>query len=81
MKAVILLCTLKKTGLSNTQTLSEFFTEILGKQNIETELIRLIDHQVHTGTYSDMGEGDEWPGILKNKTCRDNYFCQSNLLE
>ena len=65
MKAVILLCTLKKTGLSNTQTLCEFFTEILGKQNIETELIRLIDHQVHTGTYSDMGEGDEWPGILE----------------
>ena len=37
----------------------------MGKQNIETELIRLIDHQVHTGTYSDMGEGDEWPGILE----------------
>lgn len=65
MKAVILLCTLKKSGLSNTETLSEFFVEHLKKQKIDCEIIRMIDHAVLPGTYTDMGKGDEWPMILE----------------
>jgi multimeric flavodoxin WrbA len=64
MKAIILLGTLKKEGLSNTQTLSEFFAEYLEKKKIECKIIRLVDYNIFSGTYSDMGEGDEWPGIL-----------------
>lgn len=65
MKAIILLATLKKTGLSNTETLSEFFAEEFKKQGGETEIIKLVNYQILPGTYSDMGEGDEWPGILQ----------------
>ena len=65
MKALILLGTLKKTGLSNTQTLSEFFAEHLRRRNVDCEILKLIDHPVFTGTYSDMGEGDAWPQILE----------------
>jgi len=65
MKAIILLATLKKTGLSNTETLSEFFAEEFKKQGGETEIIKLVRYQILPGTYSDMGEGDEWPGILQ----------------
>ncbi|MBC7915581.1 MAG: NAD(P)H-dependent oxidoreductase [Pyrinomonadaceae bacterium] len=65
MKAIILLSTLKKEGLSNTQTLSEFLVEQLEKRKVECEIIKLLDYNILAGTYSDMGEGDEWPEILK----------------
>ena len=65
MKSIILLCTLKKQGLSNTETLSEFFREKLENRNIECEIIKLVNHSVLPGTYSDMGENDGWPAILQ----------------
>ena len=65
MKALILLATLKKEGQSNTQILCEFFTEFLKKENINTETIKLADHEIFPGTYSNMGAGDAWPAILE----------------
>ncbi|MGH7476557.1 MAG: flavodoxin family protein [Longimicrobiales bacterium] len=65
MKATILLGTLKKEGLSNTATLSEFLSQRLERSGITCETIRLVDHRILAGTYSDMGAGDEWPAILK----------------
>ncbi|WP_018479378.1 flavodoxin family protein [Pontibacter roseus] len=65
MKAIILLGTLKKEGLSNTETLSEFLAEHLRKQDVECSIIKLAEHHILPGTYSDMGEGDDWPDILR----------------
>ena len=65
MKALILLATLKEDGLSNTLTLSEFLAGKMSEHGIETEIVRLAQLNIPPGTYSDMGEGDEWPGILK----------------
>jgi multimeric flavodoxin WrbA len=65
MKATILLGTLKKTELSNTETLCEFLSGRMERQGIRSEIIKLVDYRVLAGTYSDMGEGDEWPGILE----------------
>lgn len=65
MKAVILLGTLKKEGLSNTQALCEFLAERMGRRGITAEIIRLVDHDILPGTCSQMGEGDEWPAILE----------------
>ncbi len=65
MKATILLGTLKKEGLSNTEVLSDFLQGFLEKQNINTTIVKLVEHSIWPGTYSDMGEGDEWPAILK----------------
>ncbi|MDB5119275.1 MAG: Multimeric flavodoxin WrbA-like protein [Sphingobacteriales bacterium] len=65
MKAVILLGTLKREGLSNTETLSQFFGERLNKRSIEFEIIKLTSHSILQGTYSDMGFNDAWPTILK----------------
>lgn len=71
MKAVILLATLKKEGNSNTETLSEFFAEHLKKQNIESEIIKLVNYNILPGTYSDMVDGDEWPAILQKVLSAD----------
>lgn len=65
MRATILLGTLKKAGLSNTETLCEFLVQRMEKQGVQAEIVRLVDHQILPGTCSDMGEGDEWPRILE----------------
>lgn len=64
MKAVILLGTLKKSGLSNTETLSNFLSQRFLQQQVDCEIIKLINHPILPGTYSNMGEGDGWPAIL-----------------
>ena len=64
MNATILLATLKKTGLSHTGTLCEFLAERMDRAGIQSRTIKLVDHAIAPGTYSNMGAGDEWPLIL-----------------
>jgi multimeric flavodoxin WrbA len=71
MKATILLGTLKKSGLSNTQTLCEFLAERMARSGIEAEIVRLVDHVIPPGTYSNMGDGDDWPQILEKLLASD----------
>jgi multimeric flavodoxin WrbA len=71
MKAIILLGTLKKEGLSNTEVLSEFLAGYFKKQDIDCTIVKLVDHNILAGTYSDMGDGDDWPGILKQILAAD----------
>lgn len=71
MKATILVGTLKKTGLSNTATLSEFLSRRLEQKGVECRTVRLVDRSIPAGTYSDMGEGDEWPDILQEVVASD----------
>jgi multimeric flavodoxin WrbA len=65
MRATILLGTLKKSGLSNTETLCQFLSGRMEQHGIECETVKLVDHQIKPGTYSQMGDGDEWPAILE----------------
>jgi multimeric flavodoxin WrbA len=71
MKAIILLGTLKKEGLSNTEVLSEFLAGFFKQQDIDCKIIKLVDHTILPGTYSDMGAGDDWPGILEQVLAAD----------
>jgi multimeric flavodoxin WrbA len=64
MKATILLGTLKKSGLSNTETLCEFLTGRMAKHGIHSNTVKLVNHRIEPGTSSNMGGDDEWPGIL-----------------
>lgn len=64
MKALVLNCTLKPSPEpSNTEALARVVMEALGKKDVETELVRVVDHDVRPGVSSDEGEGDEWPAI------------------
>jgi len=71
MKATILLGTLKRSGLSNTQTLCEFLVQRMERKKILCEIVRLVDHDILPGTCSDMGEGDAWPPILEKVLASD----------
>jgi multimeric flavodoxin WrbA len=64
VKATILLGTLKKNGLSNTETLCEFLIGRMERTGIACQIVKLVDHEIAPGTYSNMGAGDEWPEIL-----------------
>lgn len=71
MKATILLGTLKTSGLSNTETLCQFLAQRMQRQGVESEIVRLVDHQILPGTCSDMGRGDAWPAILEKVLASD----------
>lgn len=70
-QAVVLLGTLKRNEESNTQVLCDFFAERAGKEGLECEIVKLVDRKIAPGTYSDMGDGDEWPDILRKVTEAD----------
>lgn len=71
MKALLINCTLKPSpGFSNTGAMIDKAVKLLKGQDVETEVIRLVDHDVKPGNESDMGKGDDWPNILdKIKAC------------
>lgn len=71
MKAIILLGTLKKDGLSNTETLSEFLVQRFQQKKVETKIIKLVNYTILPGTYTNMGTGDQWPEILKEVLSSD----------
>ena len=64
MKALVLNCTLKRSPeTSNTEALARIVMGALDHEGVDGELIRLADHSILPGVESDLGEGDEWPGI------------------
>jgi len=68
LKAVILLATLKhkRSGqeFSHTETLCEVVIECLRENGVRSDMVRLVDRNIPPGTKSNMGSGDDWPGIL-----------------
>jgi multimeric flavodoxin WrbA len=71
LSAVVLLATLKKSGLSNTETLVDFLTEKFAESDVSVEKIKLVDHNLVAGTYFDMDGADDWPAILAKLQAAD----------
>jgi multimeric flavodoxin WrbA len=73
IKAVFLLGTLKpKRGeFSHTQVLAELVGEELGKHEVQSEIVRLVEYAIKPGTKNNMGKGDEWPRILEKVLAAD----------
>ena len=66
LKALFLNCTLKKSPeTSNTAAYISNAEKIFKELDVETESIRVVDHDVKVGNTSDEGDGDGWPQILK----------------
>jgi multimeric flavodoxin WrbA len=64
MRALLLNCTLKPSPAdSNTAALARVVMDALASDGIETDSVRVVDHDVRPGVESDMGDGDEWPAI------------------
>jgi multimeric flavodoxin WrbA len=71
LKALFLNCTLKKSPeTSNTRAFIKNAERIFHELDVQTEVVRVVDHDVKFGNSSDEGNGDEWPKILqKVKDC------------
>ncbi len=66
LKALFLNCTLKKSPeTSNTAAFIKNAEKIFQELDVETESIRVVDHNIKFGNSSDEGSGDEWPQILE----------------
>jgi multimeric flavodoxin WrbA len=64
MRALVLSCTLKPSpAASNTEALARVVMDALESEEVTTELVRVVDHDVKPGVENDMGDGDAWPGI------------------
>jgi hypothetical protein len=66
MKALFLNCTPKKLPrVSNTRALIDKAAAVFNELGVESEVIRVVDHNVAFGVSSDEGRVDEWPLILE----------------
>lgn len=64
MRAIALNCTLKASPAeSNTEKLAQVVLDALAREGVETEMVRLVDHDILPGVSSDEGEGDAWPAL------------------
>jgi multimeric flavodoxin WrbA len=64
MRALLLSCTLKPSPAeSNTEALARVVMDALSERGVETDGVRVVDHDVRPGVESDMGGGDAWPAI------------------
>ena len=64
MKATIVNCTLKPSPeKSNTEALLKVLADALESDGVECEHIRAVDLELKPGVETDMGDGDEWPGV------------------
>lgn len=70
LKAVYVNCTLKKSPeTSHTAGLMKVSEDIMKKERVEVDHIRLVDYEVANGVYPDMKQKgwkkDEWPELFK----------------
>lgn len=68
LRALFLSCTLKRSPeQSHTEGLAALSMEIMRRNQVEVELVRVVDHDVAFGVQPDMTEhgweADEWPAI------------------
>jgi len=65
MRATCLVCTLKRSPQeSNSESLAQVVLGALRDEGVETDVIRLADHQIDFGVVSEaISDGDEWPAI------------------
>lgn len=64
MRALIVNCTLKASPeQSNTAALAKVVADRLRGEGVEVSEVRAVDKAIAPGVESDMGAGDEWPGV------------------
>jgi multimeric flavodoxin WrbA len=66
VRGTIVNCTLKASPeRSNTGALAAVVGAALRDQGVEVDKVRAVDHTLPPGVESDLGNGDEWPGIRR----------------
>ncbi|GHF27143.1 flavodoxin family protein [Streptomyces griseoluteus] len=64
MRALVINCTLKPSPEpSNTEALAGIVVAALKGYGVEVDVVRAVDLNIAPGVETDMGKGDEWPGV------------------
>ncbi|MFC7896635.1 flavodoxin family protein [Streptomyces sp. NPDC057381] len=64
MRALVINCTLKPSPQpSNTEALAGTVIAALKGHGVEVDVVRAVDLDLKPGVRTDMGEGDDWPGV------------------
>lgn len=64
LNALILICTLSASPeSSSSDLLARQVAKELAGHHVQSEMLRIVDHNVMPGVQKDMGEGDAWPSI------------------
>ncbi len=64
LTALALVCTLKPSPAhSSSELMARQLLDALATHDVIGELIRVVDFDVKPGVQTDMGAGDQWPGI------------------
>jgi multimeric flavodoxin WrbA len=73
LKAIVLNGTLKRSNgdPSSTDKMLGLIATAMAKEDVETETIRLADHDILPGVTSDEGPGDSWPHIREKILAAD----------
>jgi multimeric flavodoxin WrbA len=74
MTALAFNCTLKSAKGDQTSSTEKLLGQLaaeLRKLDVETEIIRAVDHDIKPGTDHDMGSGDAWPALRKKLLAAD----------
>ena len=66
LKVLALNCSLKREGeSSSTDRLLQAVLDALGSHDAEGEIVRVAAFDIKPGVTADEGDGDEWPGLLR----------------
>ena len=66
LKILALNCSLKRTGeSSSTDRLLKEVLDALGQHDAEGEIVRVAALDIKPGVTADEGDGDDWPGLLR----------------
>ena len=72
LNALCLVCTLKPSPAdSSSQKLAGEIAAALAEHDVESEIIRVVDHDVKFGVSTDEGGGDEWPALRAKMLAAD----------
>ncbi|MFG3333937.1 flavodoxin family protein [Streptomyces tendae] len=64
MRALVINCTLKPSPQpSNTEALAATVVAALKGHGAEVDVVRAVDLNLRPGVETDMGDGDDWPGV------------------
>jgi len=72
LRALVLNCTLKPSPAeSSSELLATELIAALAENDVSSELIRVVDHDVKFGVNTDEGNGDAWPDIRSKMLAAD----------
>ncbi len=74
LRAFALNCTLKPSPApSSSELMINELLAALSEHDVESELVRVVDHEVRPGVSSDEGGGDEWPALREKILAADIF--------